>query len=110
MGIQQRAVEISSGFALSALIKQAQIKREWTRGPDPPPLKNHSKCRSPSNTGPDPPDNHKAIKPAFNAGPAKRHLNGVSLAADDSKLIMVFESSLPLSTKKFGPPLTKPSG
>ena len=33
-----------------------------------------------SNTGPDPLQNHKATKPAFNVGPAKHHLNGVSLA------------------------------
>ena len=51
----------------------------------PTPLKNHKLIGFPSNTGPDPLKNHKATKPAFNGAsigpPAKRHLNGVSLAS-----------------------------
>ena len=45
----------------------------------PPPLKNHKNIGFLSDTGPDPPMIYKATKPAFNVGPAKRHLNGVSL-------------------------------
>ena len=50
-----------------------------------PPLKNHKNIGFLSNTGTDPLKNHKATKPAFNVGqssapPAKRHLNGISLA------------------------------
>ena len=45
------------------------------------PPKKHKNLGFLSNTGPDPLKNHKATKPAFNIGPpAKRHLNGVSLA------------------------------
>ena len=66
-----------------------------TRGPyryPPLPLKNCKAVGFLSNTVPDPMKNHKATKPAFNVGPAKR--------ADDGPLIVVFGSSLPLSTKK----------
>ena len=38
-------------------------------GPDSPFLKNHKTIGFLSNTGPDPLKNHKATKPAFNAGP-----------------------------------------
>ena len=71
------------------------------------PAKNHKDKGFLSNTGPDPLQNHKATKPAFNVGPpsahqrnAKCHLNGISLAADDGPLIVVFGSSLPSSNKK----------
>ena len=37
--------------------------------PPPPPLKNHKNIGFLSNTDPDPLENHKATKPAFNAGP-----------------------------------------
>ena len=54
-------------------------------GGGPDPLKNHKNIEFLSNTGPDPLKNHKDTKPALNVGPsngppAKRHLNGVSLA------------------------------
>ena len=39
-----------------------------TRGPDPPPG-NHKAIRFLIYTGPDPMENHKATKPAFNVGP-----------------------------------------
>ena len=45
----------------------------------PPPLENHKAIGLVINTGLDPMENHKATKPAFNVGPAKRHLNGISL-------------------------------
>ena len=45
-----------------------------------PPLKNHKNIGFLSNTGLDPLKNHKATNPAFNVGPAKCHLNDVSLA------------------------------
>ena len=56
-----------------------------SRGGSGLPLKNHKNIGFSSNTGLDPRKNHKATKPAFNVGslsatPAKRHLNGVSLA------------------------------
>ena len=44
------------------------------------PLENHKNIGFLSNTGPDPFKNHKATKPAFNAGPSSA-LNGVSLVA-----------------------------
>ena len=40
-------------------------------------LENHKTIGFLTNTGPDPLENHKATKPAFNAGPS---LKGVSLA------------------------------
>ena len=50
----------------------------------PPPLKNYKNIGFLSNTGRDPLKNHKATKPiprwAIIGPPAKRHLNGVSLA------------------------------
>ena len=45
-----------------------------------PPLENYKNIGLLSNTGPDPLKNYKATKPAFNVGPAKRHLNRVLLA------------------------------
>ena len=48
-----------------------------TGGSDPPVY--HKNIGFLSNTGPDPLGNHNATKPTFNAGPAKHHLNGVSL-------------------------------
>ena len=50
-----------------------------TGGQDPPEKSQHIGFLS--NTGPDPLENHKATKLAFNVlPPAIRHLNGVSLA------------------------------
>ena len=57
--------------------------RGRTGGQDlPPPLKNHKNKGFFSNTGPDPLKNHKASIQcwAIIGSPAKRHLNGVSLA------------------------------
>ena len=47
-----------------------------TGGPDHthPPLKKQLAIGFLSNTGPNPLKNKKATKPAFNGGPAKRHL------------------------------------
>ena len=66
----------------------ARIQRvgEQDRTPTPPPpLEKHKNIEFVSNTGPDPLKNHITTKPAFNVEaiigtPAKRHLNGVSLA------------------------------
>ena len=46
-----------------------------TGGPDPllPPLKNYKAIELLSNTDPDPLENHKATKPAFNVGPSSAH-------------------------------------
>ena len=95
---------------------------EWGQGvltppppPPPPPWKNKN-IGYLSNTDQDPLKNHKATKPAFKlfgyhrpALPPKCHLNGHSLGADESPLIVLFGSFLPSSTKKNvkGPPLTK---
>ena len=50
-------------------------------GLDPPPPENHKNIGFLSNTGPDPLENHKATKPAFNVWPPSACLlNGVSLA------------------------------
>ena len=74
-------------------------------------LKNHKNIGFLSNTGPDPLKNYKAAKPAFNVGPSSaRQRNAIKRRADDGPLIVVFGSSLPSSTKKNGPPLTKLSG
>ena len=48
------------------------------------------------NTGPDPLGKHKEPMTAFNVGPSSAHLNGVSLAANDGPLLVVFRSTLPL--------------
>ena len=58
-----------------------------------------------SNTGTDPLKNHKVTKPALNVGPSLvRQRNAISMAfrwrADVGPLMVVFGSSLPLSTKK----------
>ena len=51
------------------------------------------------NTGPDPMENHKATKPAFNVEPSSARLrNGVSLLCHDGPLLVVFESSPSSST------------
>ena len=78
----------------------------------PPPLKNHKAIGYLSNTSPDPLENQKATKPAFNVGPSSAGQCTVSflLAGHDGPLIVVFGSSLHPSTKKIarvGPPLTK---
>ena len=57
-----------------------------------------------SNAGPDPSKNHKATKPAFNAGQSSaRQQNASEMTvrwrADDGPLIVVFESYSPPSTK-----------
>ena len=39
------------------------------------PLKNHKNIGFLSNTGPDPLENHKATKPAFNVGPSTAHIS-----------------------------------
>ena len=41
----------------------------WGQGVQNPPLKNHKNIGFLSNTGPDPLENHKASKPAFNDRP-----------------------------------------
>ena len=53
-----------------------------------------------SNTGPDPLNNHKATKPAFNVGPSlARKRNTIEMAfcwrADDGPLLVVFGSPPP---------------
>ena len=58
----------------------------------PPPVKNHGNIGFLSNTGPEPLENHKATKPAFNVGPP--------LVRQRGPLSVVFGSSLPSSTKK----------
>ena len=46
-----------------------------TGDPDPTPLQKSQNIGFLSNTGPDPVNNHKATKPAFNVGPSSaRHL------------------------------------
>ena len=60
------------------------------RGPDPTE-KNHKNTGLLSITGPDPMENHKATKPAFNVGPP---------LGDDGPLFVVFGSSSSSSTKK----------
>ena len=42
-------------------------------GLDPPPLKIHKNIGFLRNTGPDPIENHKATKSAFNVGPPSAH-------------------------------------
>ena len=71
----------------------------------------HSKHKTEKNikdpqkkTGPDPLENHKVAKPAFNVGPLsprppKRHLMAFRWRADDGRRLVVFGSSLPSSTK-----------
>ena len=66
----------------------------WT-----PPEKSHKNIGFLSITGPDPmkitklPSQHSML--GIIGTPAKRHLNGVPLAADDGPFIVVFGSSLP---------------
>ena len=79
-----------------------------------PPPKNHKAIWFLSNTGPDPLENHKATKTAFNVGPSSARWWG-----DDDPLLVVFVLD-PLSPHqlkniyknvvKIGPPLTKLSG
>ena len=71
----------------------------------PPPMKNHKHIGFLSNTGPDPLQNDKATKLAFNNGPLlTRQQNAIQMVfrwwANDGHLIVVFGSSIPLSTKK----------
>ena len=56
------------------------------------PLKNHKNIGFLSNTGPDPLENHKATKPAFNVGPSTAR---VSLADRKYPALLVFGSYLP---------------
>ena len=98
--------------------------RGGTEGPDPPP-ENHENVGFSSNTGPDPPGksllSNQHLMFGHHRHTSEAPFNGVSLAADDGPLIVVFGSSLPTSTKKkkkkkkknivkVGPPLTKHSG
>ena len=76
-------------------------------------VKNHKNIGFLSHSGPDPLNNHKATKPTFNVRPSSaRQRNAIKFhwKADGAPLIVVFGSSLPLSTKKVpilvGPPLT----
>ena len=94
--------------------------RGGTGGLDPPPLKNHNHIGFPSNTGPDPLKKSQGYQAnircwAINGTTVKRHLNGVCWRADVGPRMVVFGSSLPLSTNKknvdkVGPPLAKLSG
>ena len=72
------------------------------------PMKNHKNIGFLCNTSPDPLKNHKATKPTFNVGSSSACLR----AAEDT-LLVLFGSSLLLSTKKnvvkVGLPLTKVS-
>ena len=71
------------------------------------PLKNYKNIGFLSNTGRDPLKNHKAAKPAFNVGPSLARqgnaINGVSLAANDDPLLVLFGTFFPLSKKKLDP-------
>ena len=92
------------------VILYVRFKRGGTGGPPPPPP-------------PPPPENHKT-KGFFRWSgspeksqsgqtsiqcwaiidpPAKRHLNGVSLAVDDGPLLVLFGSSFPVSKKSWTP-------
>ena len=83
----------------------AQIQRgEGTGDPDPPPWKN-TKYRVSYQYRSGSPNKSQSYKASIQCWaivgpPAKRHLNGVSLAGRRWPLILIFGSSLPLSTKK----------
>ena len=65
---------------MTCVHKENSIQPSWAD----PEVKIHKNIGFLSNTGPDPLKNHKATKPATMLAiigpPAKRHLNGVSLA------------------------------
>ena len=67
-----------------------------------PPTENHNHIGFLSNTGPDPLNNHKAIKPDSNRAiigrPAKHHYLARRWRADDDPLKVAFGSSLSSST------------
>ena len=68
-------------------------------------MKNHKNIGFLRNTGPDPMENHKATKPAFNVGPqSTRQGNAIKMAlrwwTDDGLLLGVFGFSLLSSAKK----------
>ena len=87
--------------------------RGGTEGPDHPPLEKSQNIGFLSNTGPDPLNNHKATKPAFNVGPSLCHWNSVSLAGHWPPLSGFWISSSIKKIKnkpRVGPPLKKLSG
>ena len=69
---QTQFLLLNSGYGafgrapLANLASHARIKRGCLF---PHPLENHETIEFPSNTGPDPRENHKANKPVFNVGP-----------------------------------------
>ena len=68
-------------FQLYRSVEQSMRgSREKGAATPPPPWKSHKNIGFLSTTGPDHLKNHKTTKPAFDIGPAKRHLIGVSLA------------------------------
>ena len=81
------------------------IQRGWDRGSGPP-FKNHKNRGFLSNTRPDPPPPRKIAKLSSQHSILGHHrpasetpLNGVSLAADDDLLLVLFGSSFPKSKK-----------
>ena len=91
---------------VSIVCTHVRIQRE-TGGPDPP-FKNHKNIGFLSNTGPDPlkSQSYKASIQcwAIIGPPAKRNLNGVTLAGRyDGPLLMLFGSSSPLIKKSWTP-------
>ena len=78
--------------------------RGRTGGLDTPALENHKAIGFLGNTCPNPLENHKATKPAFNVGTSStRQLNASLMAfrwrGYDGPLLVVFGSSLRSSTK-----------
>ena len=74
-----------------------------TGGPDPPEKSQKYRVSYQYRSGS--PENHKAAKSAYNGGPlSARQRYAIEMAfrwrADDGPLMLVFGSSLPLSTKK----------
>ena len=117
------------GKLVRACVSPCTDPEVGTGGPDtaPPTPEKSQNIGFLSNTGPDPLKNHKATKPAFQfwaliGTPAKRHLNGVSLAGRwwpaDSGIFFGLNPLSPLKKHKkiiktpvkFGSPLTKLSG
>ena len=62
---QREAMKVSS-----SLVNHVRIQRGGGGRGSGPSLKNHKNIGFLSNTGPDPLENHKATKPAFNVGPS----------------------------------------
>ena len=86
--------------------------RGGTGGPDPPPPEyNHKYIGLLSNTGLDPPKNHKATKPAFTVEPSSA--GGPMMARISWYLDPLSPHQLKMFIKqevKFGPPMKKRSG